>query len=105
MDNIKEIKRIFKLQSEPSNILRLRNSSLKERIEKIKRIENFICNESNHKTIADALYKDLRKSNEEVITTEITPTLLNIKQVLRNLKQWMKDEYMPTPITLSLIHI
>ena len=100
MDNVKEIKRIFKLQSEPSNILRLRNSSLKERIEKIKRIENFICNESNHKTIADALYKDLRKSNEEVITTEITPTLLNIKQVLRNLKQWMKDEYMPTPITM-----
>ena len=100
MDNVKEIKRIFKLQSEPSNILRLRNSSLKERIEKIKRIENFICNESNHKTITDALYKDLRKSNEEVITTEITPTLLNIKQVLRNLKQWMKDEYMPTPITM-----
>ena len=34
-----EIKRIFELQSEPANILRLRNSSYKERIEKIKRIE------------------------------------------------------------------
>ncbi|MDG1689713.1 MAG: aldehyde dehydrogenase family protein, partial [Flavobacteriales bacterium] len=100
MDNVKEIKRIFKLQSEPSNILRLRNSSLKERIEKIKRIENFISSDSNHQIIADALYKDLRKSNEEVITTEITPTLLNIKQVVRNLKQWMKDEYVPTPITM-----
>jgi aldehyde dehydrogenase (NAD+) len=100
MDSVKEIKRIFKLQSEPSNILRLRNSSLKERIEKIKRIENFISSDSNHQIIADALYKDLRKSNEEVITTEITPTLLNIKQVVRNLKQWMKDEYVPTPITM-----
>ena len=73
MDNVKEIKRIFKVQSEPSNILRLRNSSLRERIEKIKRIENFISNDSNHQIIAKALYKDLRKSNEEVITTEITP--------------------------------
>ena len=100
MDSIKEINRIFKLQSEPSNILKLRNSSLKERIEKIKRIENFISSETNHQVIADALYKDLRKSNEEVITTEITPTLLNIKQVVRKLKQWMKDEYVPTPITM-----
>ena len=100
MDSIKEINRIFKLQSEQSNILRLRNSSLKERIEKIKRIENFISSKTNHQVIADALYKDLRKSNEEVITTEITPTLLNIKQVVRNLKQWMQDEYVPTPITM-----
>ena len=100
MDNVKEIKRVFKVQSEPSNILRLRNSSLKERIEKIKRIENFISNDSNHQIIADALYKDLRKSNEEVITTEITPTLLNIKQIVKNLKQWMKDEHVPTPITM-----
>ena len=100
MDNVKEIKRVFKVQSEPSNILILRNSSLKQRIEKIKRIENFISNDSNHQIIADALYKDLRKSNEEVITTEITPTLLNIKQVVKNLKQWMKDEHVPTPITM-----
>lgn len=100
MESVKEIKRIFKLQSEPSNVLRLRNSSYKDRIEKIKRIENFLSSESNHQIIADALYKDLKKSNEEVITTEITPTLLNIKQVLRNLKQWMKDEHVPTPITM-----
>ena len=63
MDSVKEIKRIFKVQSKPSNILKLRNSSLKERIEKIKRIENFISINSNHQIIADALYKDLRKPN------------------------------------------
>ena len=56
MDRVKEIKRIFKVQSEPSNILKLRNSSLKERIEKIKRIENFISIDSNHQIIAAALF-------------------------------------------------
>ena len=76
------------------------NSSYKERVEKIKRLESFILNESNHQIIADALYKDLRKPNEEVITTEITPTLLNIKHVLKNLKNWMKDEHVPSPITM-----
>lgn len=95
-----EIKRIFELQSEPANIVRLRNSSYKERIEKIKRIQNFVLNEANHQIIAEALYKDLRKPNEEVITTEITPILLNTKHVLRNLKHWMKVEHVPSPITM-----
>ena len=100
MNSKSEINRIFKLQSDPINTTRLRNSSYKERVEKIKRLESFILNESNHQIIADALYKDLRKPNEEVITTEITPTLLNIKHVLKNLKNWMKDEHVPSPITM-----
>ena len=95
-----EIKRIFELQSEPANIIRLRNSSYKERIEKIKRIQNFVLSDANHKIIAEALYKDLRKPNEEVITSEITPILLNTKHVLRNLKHWMKVEHVPSPITM-----
>ena len=100
MTNKNEIKRIFNLQSKASNVLSLRNSSYKERVEKIKSIRTFISNENNHKKIANALYKDLKKSNEEVISTEITPTLLNIKQVLKNLKQWMKDEHVPSPLTM-----
>ena len=100
MSKTAEIKRIFELQSDSINIVRLRNSSYKERIEKIKRLQDFILNESNYQKIADALFKDLRKPNEEVITTEITPTLLNIKHVLRNLKQWMKDKHVPSPITM-----
>jgi aldehyde dehydrogenase (NAD+) len=100
MTNKTEIKRIFNLQSKVSNVLSLRNSSYKERVEKIKSIRTFISNDANNKKIADALYKDLKKSNEEVISTEITPTLLNIKQVLKNLKQWMKDEHVPSPLTM-----
>ena len=100
MSKTAEIKRIFELQSDSINIVRLRNSSYKERIEKIKRLQDFILNESNYQKIADALFKDLRKPNEEVITTEITPTLLNIIHVLRNLKQWMKDKHVPSPITM-----
>ena len=100
MTSQSEIKRIFELQSEPANIIRLRNSSYKERIEKIKRIQNFVLSEANHQIIAEALYKDLRKPNEEVITSEITPILLNTKHVLRNLKHWMKVEHVPSPITM-----
>ena len=62
-----EIKRIYEVQSNPKNVLALRNSSYQDRIAKIKSIYNYILNQSNHDRIAEALYKDLRKSNEEVI--------------------------------------
>ena len=85
MDNTKKIKSLFELQSAPENILKLRNSSYKERLKKIKSILHFILNESNHKQIAEALHKDLHKPNEEVITTEISPIILTIKEVTKNL--------------------
>ena len=95
-----EIKRIYEVQSNPKNVLALRNSSYQDRIAKIKSIYNYILNQSNHNRIAEALYKDLRKSNEEVITTEMTPVILTIKEVCKKLKQWMKDEHVPSPVTM-----
>ena len=95
-----EIKRIYEVQSNPKNVLALRNSSYQDRIAKIKSIYNYILNKSNHDRIAEALYKDLRKSNEEVITTEMTPVILTIKEVCKKLKYWMKDEHVPSPVTM-----
>ena len=95
-----EIKRIYEVQSNPKNVLALRNSSHQDRIAKIKSIYNYILNKSNHDRIAEALYKDLRKSNEEVITTEMTPVILTIKEVCKKLKHWMKDEHVPSPVTM-----
>ena len=95
-----EIKRIYEVQSNPKNVLALRNSSYQDRIAKIKSIYNYILNKSNHDRIAEALYKDLQKSNEEVITTEMTPVILTIKEVCKKLKHWMKDEHVPSPVTM-----
>ncbi len=100
MDQIKEIKRIYELQANPANIIELRNSSYNDRIAKIKSILNYILHEDNHRQIAEALYKDLRKSNEEVITTEMTPVILTIKEVCKKLKYWTKDVHVPSPITM-----
>ncbi|MEC9187308.1 MAG: aldehyde dehydrogenase family protein [Bacteroidota bacterium] len=95
-----EIKRIYEVQSNPKNVLALRNSSHQDRIAKIKSIYSYILDKSNHDRIAEALYKDLRKSNEEVITTEMTPVILTIKEVCKKLKHWMKDEHVPSPVTM-----
>jgi aldehyde dehydrogenase (NAD+) len=101
MDQIKEIKRIYELQANPVNIIELRNSSYNDRITKIKSILQYILNPAKHKLIAEGLFKDLHKSNEEVITTEISPLIITIKEVVKKLKSWMKDEHVPSPITMT----
>ncbi len=92
---------IFSLQSEKANLQQLKNSTARERIAKIKKIEKYILDPINHKIIAEAVYKDLRKSNEEVISTEITPIILTIKNVCKNLKSWMIDKHVPSPLTMA----
>jgi aldehyde dehydrogenase (NAD+) len=50
--------------------------------------------------IKDALKKDLNKSEFESFLTEIGITILEINEVMKNLKRWMKPKKVKTPITL-----
>ncbi len=101
MENSNEVLRIFELQNDIENLNSLKNSSANERITKIKSILQYILNPAKHKLISAALFEDLHKSNEEVITTEISPLILTIKEVVKKLKSWMKDEHVPSPITMT----
>lgn len=98
---IQEVDKIFNIQSSFDNLQNLKNNNYRERIVNIKKIEAFILNENNHKKIAKALWDDLRKSNEEVISTEISPIILTIKHICRNLKSWMQDRHVPSPLTMA----
>lgn len=46
--------------------------------------------------IYEALYTDLKKSREEAYLTELGLVLADINLMLKNLKQWMKPEKVPT---------
>ncbi len=96
-----DIDQLFSCQHNRQNLQALKNTNARDRIGKIKKIEQYILNPDNHKKIATALSKDLRKSNEEVISTEISPVILTIKSVYKNLKGWMLDEHVPSPLTMA----
>lgn len=98
---MQEVDKIFNIQSSIDNLQSLKNTNYRERIVNIKKIESFILNEDNHKNIAKALWNDLRKSNEEVISTEISPIILTIKHICKNLKSWMQDKHVPSPLTMA----
>ena len=71
--------------------------SLEFRLDYLKKLKTEIKNKE--KEIANALYKDLGKSEYEAYMTEIGLTLSEISYFLKNLKKIAKDKIVPTPIT------
>lgn len=89
-----EIDRIFNLQMK--NKWRMRESTAKERIEKLRRLLNCII--KNKEEISKAMYMDFKKPEEEVLLTEIYPVTSEIKHTIKHLQGWMKDKKIIAPL-------
>ena len=63
-------------------------TSAKERIAKLKKLEAWIDN--NKQSIRDALYKDFRKPGVDVDLTEIFTALSELRHAIRHLKKWVR---------------
>ena len=74
------------------------NSSARSRIKKLKKLKEIIL--KNRVKIKEALKKDFKKNPSEVDLTEIFPVVSEINFTINNLRKWMKDEYVRTPLTL-----
>ncbi len=68
------------------------------RIEHLKRFKSAVRKFENQ--IADALWLDLHKSEEEAYLTETSIVLQEIDNHIRHLKRWAKSKRMPSPIQL-----
>jgi len=96
-----EVDRIFGLQHEPQNLHRLKISSAKERIARIKKMERYMRSEPHLSEWTGALWKDLHKCREEAIATEWLTVLTNLKHIYAELEGWMRDEPVNTPLVLT----
>lgn len=70
--------------------LGLRSSSLKERKEKLKKLEVWIL--ANRSKIHNAVYQDLQKPWQETDLTEVFVVLSEIRKARKNLKSWMASK-------------
>ena len=95
--NKAEIDSIFEAQV--NNRWNVGQSSTKERIEKLKKLENWIIN--NKQAIRNALHKDLKKPPTEVDLTEIAVSLLEIRHAIRHLRKWIT----PKRVRRTLIYL
>ncbi|WP_304234171.1 aldehyde dehydrogenase family protein [Jiulongibacter sediminis] len=85
---------VFEKQKAKS--LELRSSKASERISKIKALKSWI--ENNQTVIAEALYRDFRKSETEVKISEIMPVISEARFIVKNLKAWMAPKSVSVPL-------
>ena len=77
---------LFERQSTAAAGLRLRGA--KERIERLRLLDANLL--SMQEEIGSALRSDFGKPFEEVLLTEISPVIIEIRHAARHLRQWMK---------------
>ncbi|NQZ75778.1 MAG: aldehyde dehydrogenase family protein, partial [Ekhidna sp.] len=77
--------------------IHLRTSSLKQRIDKVRKLEKWIL--SNRSLIHKALHQDLQKPSEEADLTEVFVVLSEIRKVRKNLKSWMAPRQVSASLT------
>ena len=86
-----------KLESTFNSILenhpKIKNTTSKERIEKLRKLKKNIFLYRDE--IKKALFKDFKKSSSDVDLTEIFPVISEIKNNISHLNKWMKDERLP----------
>jgi aldehyde dehydrogenase (NAD+) len=74
----------------------------KFRLDTLKKLRNLII--EHEQEIAEALWKDFHKPEFEVIATESRFVLKELNYTISNLKGWMRQKRVPTPILHFLSH-
>ena len=72
---------------------KIKNSTAKERIEKLDLIKTWIV--ENQSAIQTAMIADFRRPESEILLSEITPLLLEIDHLKSNLSEWMNTRRVP----------
>ena len=93
---ITAIDRIFELQKKEQ--YKIANSTAKERRAKLKKLQVALESTFNRE-MKDAAYKDFRKHEMEVELSEVFAVITALKHTSKNLKKWMRDKKVPTPIS------
>jgi aldehyde dehydrogenase (NAD+) len=81
-----DIQRIFEAQRPVA--LRLRGSTVDERIAKLKHLRHVLL--KHHEAIVEAAAKDFRRPPVEVEFTELMPVLMDISDYCKRLRKWLK---------------
>ncbi len=73
-------------------------TTTEQRIERIRRIQQWV---NTHETaIQEAMYNDFRKPSAEVMLGELMGLNAEIRHTIKHLRQWMKPQSLPTPLSL-----
>lgn len=92
------LRALFELQQQHAPVMALTSAS--QRIERVNRIWAYLDSEANFSALAEAMYADFRKPRFEVWATEAGIVKQAVLAVRRELRHWMRDEYVPGSLAL-----
>jgi aldehyde dehydrogenase (NAD+) len=75
----------------------MKDSSARERRAWLKALEKAVI--KNREAICEAAYADFRKAKAEMEITEVYPSLIDIRDILKNLDEWLAPQPVEQPIT------
>ena len=82
-----------------SALLRLKNASADERIEKLKKLQKYML--AHQQDLFDALFQDFRKPTSEVIIGELLGVKREIDHMISHIRSWMKPQSFSETVELS----
>ncbi|GAB3882108.1 aldehyde dehydrogenase family protein [Spirosoma agri] len=91
-----QLKAVFASQRQQAQSMALTTAD--QRIERIRRIQMWV--NAHEADIKQAMFADFRKPSAEVTLGELMALHAEIKHTIRHLKQWMKPQRLPTPMSL-----
>lgn len=91
-----EIKRIFELQKKSQ--FKVGKTTAAQRIKKLRKLQKAVMN--YRPQIKEALYNDYRKHPSEADLTDVYPVISEIKHACSDLRRWMRDEHVDTPLAI-----
>jgi aldehyde dehydrogenase (NAD+) len=92
---LEEILRIY--GSQQKNLLVLKNTSIADRLKKIKTLEKVVL--ANRKKIQEALYNDFKKGAIQTDFSEIYPVVAEARLYKERLYDWAATQEVDTPLT------
>jgi aldehyde dehydrogenase (NAD+) len=94
--SLEQIHQVFASQQE--NTISVRNSTVNERIAKLKSIIKYI--DSNTEKIQKAIFSDFKKHPTEVLISEIMIVKGEINHLIKNLAEWAEPQRVSTPMNM-----
>ncbi len=79
----------------------LARSSLRERLRRLEKMDAYLKDPGNLKRLVDAMHRDFRKPEVEVLATETGVVQTQISFVKKNLRRWMQPKKVATPLPMA----
>ena len=80
----------------------VKRTTASQRAAKLMRLRDAIVAREQH--VRDALYSDFRKNAAESEISEIVPVLVELRDAIKHVDDWMRPHKVPTPMTLLGTH-